>query len=158
MVRPTGQPRHERIGLSQNVKDQERQGEDMTKPNDTNEPSLASAGSVGSDLYGGGFNKWLASIGKTREEATDADDIQWLKLDRHRLNNLWRWIPVTERLPEEGVDVLVVLPEQAGIKFGVYVARLSILKSLRGTFSTYFGFGYEATHWMPIPVPPTDAK
>jgi hypothetical protein len=91
--------------------------------------------------------RWFAGVSYGKDDA------------KQRIANMsGEWIPVTERLPEEGVDVLVVLPEQAGIKFGVYVARLSILKSLRGTFSTYFGFGYEATHWMPIPVPPTDAK
>ena len=30
--------------------------------------------------------------------------------------------------------------------------------SVVGTFSTSFGFGFEATHWMPLPAPPADAK
>ena len=47
---------------------------------DAAEPSPASAGS-----RGGGFNQWLVSIGKSRETATDADEIQWLRLDRQRL-------------------------------------------------------------------------
>jgi len=137
--------------LSQNVKDQERQGEDMTKPNDTNEPSLASAGSVGSDLYGGGFNKWLASIGKTREEATDADDIQWLKLDRHRLNNLWRWIPVTERLPDIGQQVAALTA--GGRRFVGYMATLH-------SRHCWIDRGNEVavTHWMALPAPPTEDK
>jgi hypothetical protein len=117
------------------------------------EPSLASAGSVGSDLYGGGFNKWLASIGKTRETATDADDIQWLKLDRHRLNMLWRWIPVTERLPDVDDHVLIFCPllepeettcadRQAN---GMWVCDDGQL--LGAT---------EPTHWMPFPALPSD--
>lgn len=64
------------------------------------------------------------------------------------------WIPVTERLPEEGVVVLAYLPKQADVEGGVYAAMLSKLQTLRGTFSTSFGFGFEATHWMPLPAPP----
>ena len=69
-----------------------------------------------------------------------------------------RWIPVTERLPEEGVVVLAFLPKQGDVEGGVYAAMLSGLQTLKGTFSTSFGFGFEATHWMPLPAPPTDAK
>ena len=69
-----------------------------------------------------------------------------------------RWIPVGERLPEEGVVVLAYLPKQADVEGGVYAAMLSKLQTLRGTFSTSFGFGFEATHWMPLPAPPADAK
>lgn len=65
-----------------------------------------------------------------------------------------QWIPVTERLPEEGVVVLAFLPNQADVESGVYTAMLSKLQTLKGTFSTYFGFGYEATHWMALPAPP----
>ncbi len=118
---------------------------------DTPEPSPASAGSVGSDLYGGGFNEWLASIGKTREEATDADDIQWLKLDRHRLNNLWRWIPVTERLPDIGQHVAALTA--GGRRFVGYMATLY-------SRHCWIDRGNEVavTHWMPLPAPPTDCK
>ena len=68
------------------------------------------------------------------------------------------WIPVTQRLPDVDVDVLVVLPKQADIQGGVYIAHLSALECLKGTFSTHFGFGFEATHWMPLPAPPTASK
>jgi hypothetical protein len=68
------------------------------------------------------------------------------------------WIPVTERLPEEGVVVLAFLPRQGDVESGVFAAVLSELQTLKGTFSTSFGFGFEASHWMPLPAPPTDAK
>ena len=71
-----------------------------------------------------------------------------------KLAGLSRWIPVGERLPEEGVVVLAYLPKQADIESGVYAAMLSKLQTLKGTFSTSFGFGFEATHWMPLPEPP----
>ena len=67
------------------------------------------------------------------------------------------WIPVSERLPEEGVVVLAYLPKQADVESGVYAAMLSKLQTLKGTFSTSFGFGFEATHWMPLPSPPDEA-
>ena len=123
----------------------------MTTPQDTGKPSVASLGSVGSDLYGGGFNKWLASIGKTREEATDADDIQWLKLDRHRLNNLWRWIPVAERLPDIGQHVAALT--SGGRRFVGHTATLY-------SRLCWIDRGYEVavTHWMPLPALPTDGK
>ena len=65
-----------------------------------------------------------------------------------------RWIPVSERLPEEGEVVLAYLPKQIDVESGVYAAMLSKLQTLKGTFSTSFGFGFEATHWMPLPEPP----
>jgi hypothetical protein len=76
-------------------------------------------------------------------------DSQWALL-----RNPPRWIPVQERLPEEGVVVLAYLPKQADVESGVYAAMLSKLQTLKGTFSTSFGFGFEATHWMPLPEPP----
>ena len=68
-----------------------------------------------------------------------------------------RWIPVEERLPDEGEVVLAYLPKQADVESGVYAAMLSKLQTLKGTFSTSFGFGFEATHWMPLPEPPDEA-
>jgi hypothetical protein len=65
------------------------------------------------------------------------------------------WIPVTERLPEEGVVVLAFLLKQGDVESGVYTAMLSKLQTLKGTFSTSFGFGFEATHWMPLPALPS---
>jgi hypothetical protein len=76
-------------------------------------------------------------------------DSQWALL-----RNPPRWIPVQERLPEEGVVVLAYLPKQADVESGVYASMLSKLQTLKGTFSTSFGFGFEATHWMPLPEPP----
>jgi hypothetical protein len=58
----------------------------MSKPNDTNEPSLASAGSVGEVLA-----KGIADIIRI---ATEPD-----------------WIPVSERLPEVHSPVLVSITE-----------------------------------------------
>jgi hypothetical protein len=62
------------------------------------------------------------------------------------------WIPVSERLPEPDALVLVVLPKQADVhESGVYIGCLH--GSLM-TFATHFGFGFHASHWMPLPGPP----
>jgi hypothetical protein len=121
-------------------------------------PSPASAGSAGSDLYGGGFNRWLASIGKTREEATDADDIQWLKLDRHRLNMLWRWIPVTERLPDEGGVFPCVLAKIGGMHYPAIARRSESTTGWVELGGMRLFAAWEITHWMPLPAPPSDDK
>ena len=50
-----------------------------------------------------------------------------------------RWIPVTERLPDIGIEVLVY-SEDDGICVDYYVGD---------------SFGYfDVTHWMPLPEPP----
>jgi hypothetical protein len=60
------------------------------------------------------------------------------------------WIPVTERLPEDGVEVVALwegVPEFA-IREGGAWQTTAIPPSARFT----------ATHWMPIPPPPTGSK
>ena len=60
-----------------------------------------------------------------------------------------RWIPVTERLPEKYVPVLVYLP--TGIMVDAYV----------GVYDGKNDFGintYHVTHWMPLPAPPKNEK
>ena len=52
-----------------------------------------------------------------------------------------RWIPVTERLPDIGIEVLVY-SEDDGICVDYY-----------GGDS--FGY-YDVTHWMPLPEPPKE--
>lgn len=52
-----------------------------------------------------------------------------------------RWIPVTERLPDVGIEVLIY-SEDDGVCVDYY-----------GGDS--FGY-YEVTHWMPLPEPPKE--
>lgn len=63
--------------------------------------------------------------------------------------SLPRWIPVTERLPEDGVLVFAY-GKRAGYGFR------------RGGWwiDTLYGgvLANGPTHWMPLPAPPTDAK
>jgi hypothetical protein len=57
------------------------------------------------------------------------------------------WIPVSERLPEQGEHVLGFCS-----KIGTQVAHLT------DESAWYWGtsgvLGYDATHWMPLPEPP----
>jgi hypothetical protein len=100
----------------------------MTTPNDPPEPSLASAGSVGEVLARG-----IADIIRI---ATEPD-----------------WIPVTERLPEPWVVVIVCTDDDDEADVGCVDA----LKHWRNPHTGDMAVG-SVTHWMPLPAPPTDGK
>lgn len=62
-----------------------------------------------------------------------------------------RWIPVEERLPEEGVSVLVnhwitgiEMAYRRGDQWGI-------------TWTGFIGSGSGYSHWMPLPSPPDEA-
>lgn len=57
-----------------------------------------------------------------------------------------KWIPVTERLPEEDGDYLVYCGEY----YGIFVVYYEVLK----TKSKWCCKWKEVTHWMPLPEPP----
>lgn len=67
-------------------------------------------------------------------------------------NDVPKWIPVTERLPESGVRVLVM-------RFD-YVTNTPFCDLLwfdKGEWwNRYFRGDYAVTHWMPIPEPPKE--
>lgn len=67
-----------------------------------------------------------------------------------------RWIPVTDRLPETGVDVLVMFPQ-----------NMAVASRDMGEWVVNSGDGWctdvnlsddekEPTHWMPLPEPPKE--
>ena len=97
------------------------------------EPSLASAGSVD-------------ELGPV-PPATDTG----IRL------SLLRWIPVTERLPEEGQRVLTYEKPEL-----IVVAEMHS-RSVSGglwwsTDNGHTAYSVFPTHWMPLPAPPTDGK
>jgi hypothetical protein len=106
----------------------------MTTPNDTNEPSLASAGSVGEVLA-----KGIADIIRIAAER--------------------EWIPVTERLPDRNVNVLIYIP---AADERTYIASLDeggMWFSTDPAADAYsLGEDGAPTHWMPLPALPTDGK
>ena len=60
------------------------------------------------------------------------------------------WIPVTERLPKDGVRVLA-LHDDGIIRIGISRGYFPSIVSRTNTKS--FGIA-EVTHWMPLPQPP----
>ena len=60
-----------------------------------------------------------------------------------------KWISVEDRLPEEGVSVIV------------WHRHWSVGMARRGMNEEFLPIGLindKATHWMPLPAPPTDSK
>ena len=69
--------------------------------------------------------------------------------ERGEIGRVPRWIPVTERLPENTVDVLVFRPKmkmEIGITCRINDEWLRYGKDLHGNDVI--------THWMPLPEPP----
>lgn len=58
-----------------------------------------------------------------------------------------KWIPVSERLPEEGKDVLITILLRNGVK--------AVEKSKRADVTMWRGFGRDVNviAWMPLPEP-----
>jgi len=65
-----------------------------------------------------------------------------------RVDDLPRWIPVSERLPEDGKRVLAVTRVGGLAEVGEFT-----FNSRGEWFSTDYG-SWNATHWMPLPEPP----
>ena len=109
-------------------------------------------------------NKTLSG---TYKEAADAIEELQKAVNFHKFNSeFWedkyntladeKWIPVTERLPDTGVDVLVKFPHNmavASIDIGEWVVN-----SGDGwcTDINLAGGEKNPTHWMPLPQPPEE--
>lgn len=69
------------------------------------------------------------------------------------------WIPVDERWPEHLSDVLVVYKCGKYVRLGVGEFDGTTVNDEGMTIPYFKGIGgFEVTHWMPLPAPPTDAK
>lgn len=84
------------------------------------------------------------------------------------------WVPVTERLPDADVLVMVYVPKRDGCnQHGMFKGMLHTVKAdttgkdnfwglpTPGCDWTLYGWGYFdepiVTHWMPLPQPPKEA-
>ena len=64
-----------------------------------------------------------------------------------------RWIPVTERLPENLQRVLIFRPGQY---FEIHIARMSGINWEKWDIDYRTGKKGSITHWMPLPEPPKE--
>ena len=62
-----------------------------------------------------------------------------------------KWIPVTERLPEKGEEVLVV------DRFG-FIEMGFVKETIYGHKYWLGCEGDDVTHWMPLPEPPKEVE
>ncbi|EPT9141108.1 DUF551 domain-containing protein [Klebsiella michiganensis] len=67
------------------------------------------------------------------------------------------WIPVSERMPDEGETVLGCCGLN-GRHSGIYTMRASVIHRKNSAIDTY-GIKHErVTHWMPLPAAPQEVK
>lgn len=64
-----------------------------------------------------------------------------------------RWIPVTERLPANRQRLIAFFPSEIES-----VGEATFRNDEENRWLTEHGSWFEATHWMPLPAPPADAK
>ena len=65
-----------------------------------------------------------------------------------------RWIPVSERLPENGSHVIAFIPKGGFCDHGKVTQLFYNSDSAMGDWSDDRGHYDCVTHWMPLPEPP----
>jgi hypothetical protein len=80
----------------------------------------------------------------------DRGDDSLCRKSRCEVNALPRWIPVTERLPEEYVCVLCYCSRNGQYGYG------ELSKGDNGTIYWTGLYGMIPTHWMPLPMAPKE--
>lgn len=92
------------------------------------------------------------------------DKIKW---ERKQELAMPKWIPVTERLPEVGKDVLIYAVCKDDDFPGVITISHRMIFRLFPTSEgaeiwnspwQYFADDYDITHWQPLPEPPKEEK
>jgi len=64
-----------------------------------------------------------------------------------------KWIPVTERLPSWGEDVLISISGFANVG---HLVQTNDEKQYNWFYSGWYHDPCEVTHWMPLPEPPKE--
>jgi hypothetical protein len=107
------------------------------------------------DPLGGLEKDLLAAADRIANQNTHIAALQ-REIEKLR-GQLPRWIPVTERLPEDRSDVLVVAYWHE--RWGVYMGWCA---PERVAWSVHIGIGDRSdiavTHWMPLPEPPKEER
>lgn len=95
---------------------------------------------------------------------------EWIDADASGKLAVLRWIPVTERMPEEDMKLLLYVPKtEKGRQSGIFTGELKEVKANNGSGNfwniptpgsdwTLWGWSYfekpNVTHWMPLPEAP----
>lgn len=66
-----------------------------------------------------------------------------------------KWIPVTERLPENMDDRVLVLLPTISYNYPIGNQRIDTDR-YRGEYRKWVRYGDKVTHWMPLPEPPKE--
>ena len=93
-----------------------------------------------------------SAVSKLYNEAADAIEELMRRCEQFQYMPPPAWIPVTERLPEEGVSVQVCFRSQGGI------AQAVSERFVNDRNQSYWSglCGMKPTHWMPLPEPPKE--
>ena len=68
------------------------------------------------------------------------------------------WIPVTERLPQEMVAVLVWMPDIPHAEHGMDIGSYMTNSDWGVSWMVSDGRSAFPTHWMPLPAPPANGQ
>ena len=108
------------------------------------------------------FERWLAIAKSNRSHMPSISDLMFEAWQATKAQAVPQWIPVSERLPTYGDNVLIVAD-------GEIETENQVFEFKKGKFSSsdFFesnkddGIYYyirEITHWMPLPAPPTNQE
>lgn len=101
------------------------------------------------------YGDWQCIQCGQKYEYDESDRISLTDAQWALLRNPPRWIPVTERLPDDGVEVLVSVDENSD-DCGYHVCLYRGDEWVRSESGSGYIFG--VTHWMPLPEPPEVTK
>lgn len=97
------------------------------------------------------YDKCMMADAHTDLHADALEYIQQLEMQHGKDINVHRWISVEERLPEDGIDVIVYTDRCGGnVEYAYY--RYDIC----AWFKDCILLIYNVTHWMPMPAPPKE--
>ncbi len=104
--------------------------------------------------------KAYRKTGYTPEQVQELHDKHWMECMQiahydNDLNSNRGWIPVSERLPEDGQEALVITQKGKSVRFVRYNKTYNMFDIIGGlgTLGTY-----SVTHWMPLPEPPAEKE
>ncbi len=83
------------------------------------------------------------------------DGDQYVKgFKKHLTNKINKWIPMTDKLPEDGEEVIIYYIYDNKHEW-IYFARFSMLENGKHYFYARYKIPYkQVTHWQPLPNKP----